>query len=121
MSVLARDSPLLTVHATAERLSVSEKTVRRLIDAGILPAVRVSAGAIRVEQAKLDEWIGERRMSGSTVGSGSSPDHAPSAVGLGSSVDASASLSSRSRSPDVRRPGPGDGQSSQGSAAGEER
>jgi excisionase family DNA binding protein len=76
VSTLIPNSPLLTIRETAERLTISEKTVRRLIDAGVLPAVRVSAGAIRVEQAELDEWLQERRTS-STAG-GSSPFSPPS-------------------------------------------
>ena len=68
MSVLAPDSRLLTVRETAERLTVSEKTVRRLIGAGIMPAVRVSAGAIRVERDELEEWLAERRTTETAVG-----------------------------------------------------
>jgi excisionase family DNA binding protein len=80
-SVLQRE--LLTFPETASELRVSEKTVRRLVSAGILPAVRVSADAIRVERAELDDWLEERRTAETTVGSGSSVE----AVGLGSSVD----------------------------------
>jgi excisionase family DNA binding protein len=61
MATLAAARPLLTIGETAEKLSISETTVRRLIGAGILPAVRVSPGAIRVEAGELDEWLEERR------------------------------------------------------------
>ena len=93
MSVLAPDSRLLTVRETAERLTVSEKTVRRLIGAGIMPAVRVSAGAIRGERDELEEWLAERRTTETAVG-----DSAAEAVGR-SSVGAGASIPSRPRNP----------------------
>jgi excisionase family DNA binding protein len=63
VNTLASDRPLLTIGETAEKLSVSETTVRRLIGAGILPAVRVSPGAIRVEADELAGWLEERRTS----------------------------------------------------------
>ena len=66
MAIVAADRPLLTIGETAERLRVSETTVRRLIDAGVLPAVRVSAGAIRIERDELASWIGERKTAGAS-------------------------------------------------------
>ena len=80
MATLAPDRPLMTISETAVALSISETTVRRLIGAGVLPAVRVSAGAIRVAPEELAGWISER-MTESAVG-GSSAE----AVGR-SSVD----------------------------------
>jgi excisionase family DNA binding protein len=44
METISPDRQLLTIAATAKTLSISETTVRRLIVAGILPAVRVSPG-----------------------------------------------------------------------------
>lgn len=90
MTTLAPDRPLLTIGETATVLAISETTVRRLIGAGILPAVRVSAGAIRVERDELAGWVGERRTRESTVGSGSFSDSSPSpesGMGHDSSVD----------------------------------
>ena len=86
MATLEADRSLLTIQQTAETLSISETTVRRLIACGVLPIVRVSAGAIRIERDELADWISERRTS-SAVGPGSSADHASSAVGTDSSVD----------------------------------
>jgi excisionase family DNA binding protein len=83
LSVLERE--LLTIPETASRLRVSEKTVRRLVRAGILPAVRVSAGAIRIEADELDDWLDERRTH----------------------QDAGASSSSRPADPCRARPRPG--------------
>lgn len=57
MSIAVQDRDFLTIRETAQSLSVSEKTVLRLIGAVILPAVRVSAGAIRVERVELDDWL----------------------------------------------------------------
>jgi excisionase family DNA binding protein len=51
---------LLTVREAAEFLSVSEKTVRRLIDARILPAFQTRPhGAIRIDERELEEWLRE--------------------------------------------------------------
>ena len=54
----AGDQPrgLLTVRQVARRLAVSEPTTRRLIRAGLLPAVRVGRG-IRVDEAELEDYI----------------------------------------------------------------
>jgi len=55
-SVASRD--LLTVTETAERLRVSERTVRRLIASGVLPAVqRRRRGVIRVDADELQRWL----------------------------------------------------------------
>lgn len=51
--------PLLTIPQTARRLAVSEKTVRRLIDAEVLPALRVSARTVRVDPDELEQWLYE--------------------------------------------------------------
>jgi excisionase family DNA binding protein len=48
--------PLLTVAQVADQLSVSEKTVRRLVAREELPAVRVGH-AIRVDRAQLTHWV----------------------------------------------------------------
>jgi excisionase family DNA binding protein len=47
-------SPLLTVAQAAERLAVSEKSVRRLIAAGKIPAVKIG-GSVRVDPARARE------------------------------------------------------------------
>ncbi|MBA2360788.1 MAG: helix-turn-helix domain-containing protein [Actinobacteria bacterium] len=62
-STLAPTRQLLTVRETAARLAISEKSVRRLIGAGIMPSVRVSVGAVRIERGELDDWISERRTA----------------------------------------------------------
>jgi excisionase family DNA binding protein len=92
---------LLTVAETAERLSVSERTVRRLIEAGLLPAIQLrSRGAVRVSPDELEEWLAD-----STVGSGSSVDfRAESAVGRGSSVDDPAERDGTSRKSEAVEP-----------------
>jgi excisionase family DNA binding protein len=45
---------LVTIAAAAERISVSEKTVRRLISSGELPARRIGARSIRIPLDALD-------------------------------------------------------------------
>jgi excisionase family DNA binding protein len=95
METLDVSRPLLTIGEAAERLRVSDTTVRRLIGAGVLPAVRVTSGAIRIEREELADWISERRTAETTVGSGSSAQ----AVGLSSSVEAGGSPPSRPQTP----------------------
>jgi excisionase family DNA binding protein len=56
MSTVVHHRPLLTVEETAERLRVSPKTVRRFIDAGVYPALRVGA-SIRVDEGELNDWL----------------------------------------------------------------
>ena len=50
------ERPLMTVPQTAQRLNVSEKTVRRLIEAELLPALRVG-GSVRVDRGELEDWL----------------------------------------------------------------
>ncbi len=57
----ARAAPrLLTVRATAERLQVAEKTVRRLVDAGDLPTHRIG-GCVRVSEDDLLVFLARTR------------------------------------------------------------
>jgi hypothetical protein len=64
VSTVAPERPLLTVRATAQALGVSEKTVRRLVHSGQLPALRVE-----------DSFASTKTSSGS--GFTSSPPVAP--------------------------------------------
>ncbi len=52
---------LLTVRATADRLQVAEKTVRRLIAAGELPTHRIG-GCVRVSEDDLLVFLGRARQ-----------------------------------------------------------
>jgi excisionase family DNA binding protein len=56
-SSTADNRPLRTVQGAADRLNVSTRTVRRLIDAGELPVVRI-ARSIRITDEDLDALIG---------------------------------------------------------------
>jgi excisionase family DNA binding protein len=100
MDTAAPESQFVTVAAAAETLSISETTVRRLIGAGLLPAVRVSPGALRIERNELAGWISGRRAASSAVGSGSSAD----AVGHSSSVDTPAERDGTSSSREAVEP-----------------
>ena len=58
--------PLHTVAETAKILSVSEKTVRRRIDDGLLRAIKLRRGddrrgPVRVAQADLEDFICDHR------------------------------------------------------------
>ncbi len=60
---------LLDRGEAAERLHVSEMTVRRLGKAGHLTEVRVGERAIRIEEDSVERHIAERRVTRSTEGS----------------------------------------------------
>lgn len=61
MSTTAPHRPLLRVRDAARGLSVSERTVRRLIAKGELPALKVG-GQVRVDAAELAAYTyGEAR------------------------------------------------------------
>ena len=46
--------PLISLTAASKRTNISERTLRRLISDGRLPAVRIGDRLIRIEQADLD-------------------------------------------------------------------
>jgi excisionase family DNA binding protein len=47
MTTSVHDRPLLTLKEVARRLALSERTVRRLISAGVLPCARIG-GVLRI-------------------------------------------------------------------------
>ena len=54
---------LLTVPEVAEAMKVSEKTVRRLIKRGDLPAYGLGArGQLRVEERELERYVESQRV-----------------------------------------------------------
>ena len=61
MNELNPEPLLLTVPQTAERLNLSEKTVRRYISNGELPLVRIGS-AIRVPEVALRKWIEDNTL-----------------------------------------------------------
>ena len=55
----------MTVAQVAERLQLSELTVRRRIASGEIPAVRLtrrSRGAVRIPADELDAWVATARV-----------------------------------------------------------
>jgi excisionase family DNA binding protein len=63
-----RLEPLHTVAETAKILNVSEKTVRRRIDDGLLRAIRLRRGddrrgPVRVAKADLEDFIRDHRSN----------------------------------------------------------
>ena len=56
------EDKLLTVMEVAERLGLYKGSVYKMIDLGMLPAVKVgpNEGAIRVRESDLDQWIKDR-------------------------------------------------------------
>jgi excisionase family DNA binding protein len=54
---------LLTIPEVADAMKVSEKTVRRLIKRGDLPAFKVGdRGQLRVEEAELERYVESQRV-----------------------------------------------------------
>jgi excisionase family DNA binding protein len=64
MSTAVQTRPLLTIQETAQRLAVSEKTVRRLIDAEILPALRLTSRTVRIDPDELASWLYDEASGG---------------------------------------------------------
>ena len=80
VSTVAPERPLLTVRATAQALGVSEKTVRRLVHFGQLPALRVGA-QLRLHQDELRKWL--HNLPARAPRTGSRPAVEPQAHGGG--------------------------------------
>jgi excisionase family DNA binding protein len=59
MSTDVHEARLLSVRETAALLGVSEKTVRRLIAAGVLPALQLGGkgSSVRIPADELSEWL----------------------------------------------------------------
>jgi excisionase family DNA binding protein len=55
--------PLLTLGEVARRLGISPRSLARLIAAGELPVVRLSARVVRISPADLAAYIESRRES----------------------------------------------------------
>lgn len=89
MSTLVPERQWLTVRETAEKLAISEKSVRRQIAAGEIPALRLGpkGSAIRIPTDELAGWIDERRTAGAL--SPPSPAGTPAASARVSEVSGS--------------------------------
>ena len=57
-----------TIAQVAEKLQVSEKTVRRMLVSGELPGYKIG-GQYRIKPAELESWIAEQAI-GSTAAEG---------------------------------------------------
>ncbi len=56
MTAPVHEDSLLTVNEVAARLTVSPKTVRRLVERGELPALKIGA-SVRVDPGELQAWL----------------------------------------------------------------
>lgn len=65
MTGLVQKPPLLAIPDVSARINFSEKTVRRLIARGELPAIRPGGarGRIRVDQDDLEQWLAGQRTT----------------------------------------------------------
>jgi excisionase family DNA binding protein len=77
MSAADAQSPLLTLDQVAQRLSLSRRTVERLVAAELLPALRVSARAIRIDAGELESWL--YQDAGQPAGGSSAGPQTPAA------------------------------------------
>jgi excisionase family DNA binding protein len=66
MSATASPRPLITVAQVAALLGVNEKTVRRKIAAGEIPAVQLGGrrAPLRIPVDKLEEWVYAEKRPG---------------------------------------------------------
>jgi DNA-binding transcriptional MerR regulator len=53
---------LIDTAAVAEKLGVSEHTVRAWTRQGLIPHVPLSPRVIRYDPAKIDDWLNERAV-----------------------------------------------------------
>ena len=58
--VTRQDDRLLTIREVARYLGVSEKTIRRMVAAGLIPCVRIGR-AIRFLPGDVFRWVSARR------------------------------------------------------------
>ena len=65
MSADVQECRLLTVRDVAETLRVDEKTVRRKIERGLIPAYRLGppGNSLRVSEDELSAWLAESRTA----------------------------------------------------------
>ncbi len=73
MSASSPIEPLLTVADVAQRLRVTEQTVRNWIARGLLPYVRVGQRRIRIRRSDFDRFTGLRSGHAVQPGEGESP------------------------------------------------
>ena len=62
MESVVRQRQFLTLAETARRLKVSERTIRRRIEDGSIPAVRLGSSSqspLRIPEDGLDAWLYE--------------------------------------------------------------
>jgi len=61
-----RSSPLFTISQAAQLLGISTRSMRRIIDRGDLPAVRLSPRMVRISPVELQAYL-HRLDGGSTL------------------------------------------------------
>lgn len=54
---------LLTYRRAAEYLTVHPRTLRRYVDAGLIPVQRIGPGVVRINRADLDRYLAAQRRS----------------------------------------------------------
>lgn len=61
---VAKDSrPFFTVASLAEKLTLSERTIRTYLDRGEIPWYRIGPQR-RIDPADVDRWLAKRRQGG---------------------------------------------------------
>lgn len=59
---MAEDLDLITKAEAAQMLTVSEKTVTKLIDSGVLPGYRISRNCMRLRRSEVLAYVEERQV-----------------------------------------------------------
>lgn len=62
MSIKNSDARLLDIQAAANRLTCSERFIRRLVQERRIPFVKLGGTRVRFLAADLDQWIVEQRI-----------------------------------------------------------
>ena len=48
---------LLTIKEVAQKLKLSERTIRSYVERKVIPYIKLQGGSIRFPKDKLDEWL----------------------------------------------------------------
>ena len=52
----------ITMETAAERLCISEKTMKRMVQRGAFPAYRIGPRMVRIDEKELEAYIRARRV-----------------------------------------------------------
>ena len=53
----------ITMETAAERLCISEKTMKRMVQRGAIPAYRIGPKMVRIDEKELEAYVRERLVA----------------------------------------------------------